>query len=94
MAEALAVTVSSRATCCAALHSSTPTQSDWECLARDWQRMLDERLALLMRLREQLGNCIGRGRLCLKRCALYNPPDQAAVGGSGVRYWLGQRPPV
>jgi len=72
----------------------TPTQSDWERLARDWQRMLDERLALLMRLREQLGSCIGCGCLSLKRCALYNPQDQAAVGGSGARYWLGQKPPL
>jgi MerR family transcriptional regulator, redox-sensitive transcriptional activator SoxR len=70
----------------------TPTQADWERLARDWQRMLDERLALLTRLREQLGSCIGCGCLSLKRCALYNPQDQAASGGSGARYWLGQKP--
>lgn len=72
----------------------TPTKMDWERLARDWQALLDERLALLQRLRDQLSGCIGCGCLSLKHCALYNPEDQAAAGGAGARYWLGQRPPV
>jgi MerR family redox-sensitive transcriptional activator SoxR len=67
----------------------TPTQADWERLARGWQRLLDERLALMTRLRDQLGSCIGCGCLSLKRCALYNPQDLAASGGAGARYWLG-----
>jgi MerR family transcriptional regulator, redox-sensitive transcriptional activator SoxR len=71
----------------------TPTQADWERLARSWQRMLDERLALMTRLRDQLGSCIGCGCLSLKRCALYNPKDGAAGGGAGARYWLGDSPP-
>lgn len=72
----------------------TPTQADWERLARGWQQMLDERLAVMTRLRDQLGTCIGCGCLSLKRCALYNPLDRAAEKGSGARYWLGDVPPV
>jgi MerR family redox-sensitive transcriptional activator SoxR len=83
-----------RAALAALPEGRTPTKSDWERLAQDWRVLLDERLAQLQRLRDQLGSCIGCGCLSLKRCALYNPQDQAASGGSGARYWLGQRPPV
>ncbi len=72
----------------------TPTQADWERLARGWQQILDERLAMMTRLRDQLGSCIGCGCLSLKRCALYNPQDQAAEMGAGARYWLGDVHPA
>lgn len=63
----------------------TPTQADWERVARGWQRLLDDRLAQLQRLRDQLGSCIGCGCLSLKACALYNPGDAVAVRGPGAR---------
>lgn len=63
----------------------TPTKADWDRLARGWQALLDERLALLGRLREQLGSCIGCGCLSLKSCRLYNPEDQVAARGAGAR---------
>ena len=63
----------------------TPTKADWERLARHWQALLDERLALLQRLRDTLGGCIGCGCLSLKACALYNPDDAAAARGPGAR---------
>lgn len=63
----------------------TPTKSDWERLARGWQALLDERLALLSRLREQLNNCIGCGCLSMKSCRLHNPEDQVAARGAGAR---------
>ncbi|WP_374658899.1 redox-sensitive transcriptional activator SoxR [Inhella sp.] len=63
----------------------TPTKADWDRLARGWQALLDERLALLSRLREQLGSCIGCGCLSLKSCRLYNPGDQVAPRGPGAR---------
>jgi len=69
-----------------------PTQSDWQRLARAWQPLLDERIAALMRLRDQLASCIGCGCLSLARCALYNPGDVAAARGAGARYLLGDRP--
>lgn len=65
--------------------SHTPTKADWERLARGWQALLDERLAQLQRLRDQLSGCIGCGCLSLKACALYNPDDAVAVRGPGAR---------
>ena len=51
--------------------------------------MLDERIATLERLRDQLDSCIGCGCLSLAACRLYNPDDQAGQLGSGPRYLLG-----
>src|SRR5437763_4286531 len=67
----------------------TPNARDWERLSRRWRQQLDERIALLAGLRDELSSCIGCGCLSLKRCALYNPQDAAAALGSGPRYLLG-----
>jgi MerR family transcriptional regulator, redox-sensitive transcriptional activator SoxR len=69
----------------------TPTQADWQRLSRAWQPLLDERIAAMTRLRDQLSSCIGCGCLSLRRCALYNPGDEAARFGSGPRFLLGNR---
>jgi MerR family redox-sensitive transcriptional activator SoxR len=75
--------------------SRTPTAGDWSRLSRSWQDRLDQRIAELRRLRDELGECIGCGCLSLKTCHLYNPGDQAAALGSGPRYlWGDQRPTV
>jgi MerR family transcriptional regulator, redox-sensitive transcriptional activator SoxR len=71
--------------------SRTPTAADWQRLSRQWQDVLDQRIAALQRLRDQLTSCIGCGCLSLKRCKLYNPQDAAAVRGAGPRYWMGDR---
>jgi MerR family transcriptional regulator, redox-sensitive transcriptional activator SoxR len=71
----------------------TPTQADWSRLSRAWQPLLDERIAALMRLRDQLNSCIGCGCLSLRNCALYNPTDSAGRLGAGPRYLLGDPPP-
>lgn len=71
----------------------TPTGPDWQRLAHDWQPLLDERIAALTRLRDQLASCIGCGCLSLKHCALYNPDDRIATRGAGARYLLGDRRP-
>lgn len=70
----------------------TPTKADWARISRSWKPTLDERIDTLVRLRDQLSDCIGCGCLSLKACALYNPDDQAASGGQGARYLLGDRP--
>lgn len=70
----------------------TPTAADWQRLARRWQPLLDQRIAELQRLRDQLASCIGCGCLSLARCALYNPGDRAAARGPGARFLLGDRP--
>jgi MerR family redox-sensitive transcriptional activator SoxR len=70
----------------------TPTQKDWVRLSSAWRPLLDQRIADLTRLRDQLASCIGCGCLSLSRCALYNPGDVAARRGAGARYLLGDRP--
>jgi MerR family redox-sensitive transcriptional activator SoxR len=64
----------------------TPTKADWERLARDWQPLLDARIAELQTLKRKLASCIGCGCLSLKACALYNPHDKAGREGTGARY--------
>lgn len=54
----------------------TPTAADWERLSAGWRAELDERIATLTRLRDNLGGCIGCGCLSLERCALFNPGDE------------------
>jgi MerR family transcriptional regulator, redox-sensitive transcriptional activator SoxR len=67
----------------------TPTHRDWSRLARRWQPILDERIVMLVQLRDQLDSCIGCGCLSLTSCRLYNPDDIAATLGTGPRYLLG-----
>jgi MerR family transcriptional regulator, redox-sensitive transcriptional activator SoxR len=67
----------------------TPTKADWTRLSRSWRPVLDDQIAVLERLRDQLDSCIGCGCLSLQRCSLYNPGDQAARFGSGPRYLFG-----
>jgi MerR family redox-sensitive transcriptional activator SoxR len=70
----------------------TPTKADWERLSRAWRPQLDQQIAVLERLREDLTSCIGCGCLSLRACALYNRDDAAATLGSGPRYLLGDTP--
>ncbi len=71
----------------------TPNRRDWARLARAWQPVLDQRIALLQAMREKLDGCIGCGCLSLDTCALYNPDDLAAERGTGPRWLLGDQPP-
>jgi MerR family transcriptional regulator, redox-sensitive transcriptional activator SoxR len=70
----------------------TPDKADWERLSKSWRPRLDEQIAVLERLRDELSSCIGCGCLSLKACALYNRDDAAATLGTGPRYLLGNRP--
>jgi MerR family redox-sensitive transcriptional activator SoxR len=67
----------------------TPTVRDWARLSKEWRPRLDEQIAVLTKLRDELSSCIGCGCLSLRACALYNPADGAAALGSGPRYLLG-----
>ena len=64
----------------------TPTKKDWDKLARRWGKQLDERLAVMQRLRKHLNGCIGCGCLSMKSCGLFNPDDAVASHGAGARY--------
>jgi MerR family redox-sensitive transcriptional activator SoxR len=66
-----------------------PTGPEWKELSASWRPLLDERIALLTALRDQLDHCIGCGCLSLERCKLSNPGDRAARLGAGARYLLG-----
>lgn len=70
-------------------HDKTPTKSDWERLSRSWRTRLDNQIAELVALRDELTDCIGCGCLSLKSCAIFNPDDAASELGTGPRYLLG-----
>lgn len=64
----------------------TPTKADWTRLSQGFRATLEQRIALLERMRSRLDGCIGCGCLSLKVCALYNPEDEARRLGTGPRY--------
>jgi len=63
----------------------TPTKADWSRLSRLWRAELDDRIAQLTRLRDQLDDCIGCGCLSIDACKLRNPLDQLSEQGSGAQ---------
>ena len=66
----------------------TPTKADWAKISRQFRATLDERIAMMQRMRDNLDGCIGCGCLSLKACTLYNPNDRAVRLGVGPRYVL------
>ena len=76
----------------AADHDRRDGRAQWAKLSRGWRRSLDERIAALESLRDDLTGCIGCGCLSLQRCRLYNPDDAASDLGTGPRYLLGDDP--
>src|SRR5487761_1470652 len=68
--------------------SRTPTKNDWARLSASWRPRVDEQIAVLQRLRDELTSCIGCGCLSLRSCGLYNPDDRAAALGPGPRFLL------
>ena len=67
----------------------TPTKADWSKISRRFRKTLDERIAMMERMRDRLDGCIGCGCLSLKVCQLYNPDDKAYRLGVGPRYIIG-----
>jgi MerR family transcriptional regulator, redox-sensitive transcriptional activator SoxR len=61
-----------------------PTKADWSRLSRAWRPRLDDQIARIERLRDQLDSCIGCGCLSLRSCALRNPQDVVAPSGPGA----------
>ncbi len=62
-----------------------PTAKDWARLSATWRADLDDRIATLTRLRDELNGCIGCGCLSLKTCPLCNPGDKLWKQGPGAR---------
>jgi MerR family redox-sensitive transcriptional activator SoxR len=65
--------------------SRTPTAADWKRLSARWKTELNDRIARLTQLRDQLDGCIGCGCLSMKACPLRNPWDELAAQGPGPR---------
>jgi len=63
----------------------TPTSEDWAKLSARWREELNDRIARLTRLRDQLDGCIGCGCLSLGVCPLRNPWDKLGEQGPGPR---------
>ena len=72
----------------------TPSAADWAKISVTFRGHLDQRIATLQKLRDNLDGCIGCGCLSLEKCRLYNPDDVAAAKGTGPRYLMGDRPDV
>lgn len=70
-------------------NNRTPNKRDWERLSQQFSVDIDQRIAGLQLLKENLSGCIGCGCLSMAKCRLYNPDDQASQLGSGPRYLLG-----
>jgi MerR family transcriptional regulator, redox-sensitive transcriptional activator SoxR len=64
----------------------TPTVTDWRRLSARWKTDLDERIRMLLQLRDQLDGCIGCGCLSLKACPLRNAQDALASQGAGPHF--------
>lgn len=76
------------ATAFAALpENKTPTKAEWARMSAMWRSELDQRIAQLLLLRDQLTDCIGCGCLSLKRCRLTNPGDALGDEGDGPQRW-------
>lgn len=65
--------------------SHAPTAADWQRLSANWRHGLEDRIARLTRLRDQLDHCIGCGCLSMNDCPLRNPEDELAEEGTGPR---------
>lgn len=62
-----------------------PTAAEWRRLSSKWKSQLEERINLLMQLRDQLDQCIGCGCLSIGNCWLRNPWDKLGAKGAGPR---------
>ncbi|WP_026187511.1 redox-sensitive transcriptional activator SoxR [Ensifer sp. BR816] len=61
------------------------TVEDWGRLSETWRQQLDDRIAKLTSLRDQLTGCIGCGCLSMRDCPLRNPYDVLGSEGTGPR---------
>ena len=64
---------------------AAPTRRQWARMSRPWQHVIEQRIADLEKVRDDLDGCIGCGCLSLRRCRLYNPDDELGAEGAGSR---------
>lgn len=63
----------------------TPNAADWQAISLTIRQRLDEEIARLENIRDDLDGCIGCGCLSLAKCALFNTGDKWGDRGSGPR---------
>jgi MerR family transcriptional regulator, redox-sensitive transcriptional activator SoxR len=68
----------------------SPTKAMWHKASVRWMEDLDERIALLQRMRDLMDGCVGCGCLSMKACQLLNPGDVFAQQGTGTNRLLTQ----
>lgn len=71
----------------------TPTRDDWARLSSGWAAAIDQKIALLQRLRDGLTDCIGCGCLSLEHCPIRNPADRLGQYGPGPRRLIAPEQP-
>ena len=69
----------------------TLSKADWRRLTASWRNLLDERIASLTQLRDQMEDCIGCGCLSLVECPLRNADDHLGKQGAGPRLLMASR---
>ena len=62
-----------------------PTAAEWRRMSTRWKSQLEERIRLLVQLRDRLDECIGCGCLSIGNCWLRNPWDKLSAKGPGPR---------
>lgn len=67
---------------------AAPTRRQWARMSATWRAGLDERIAELEQVRDNLASCVGCGCLSMRQCALYNVQDVLSASGSGARRLL------
>ncbi|MEP9413203.1 redox-sensitive transcriptional activator SoxR [Gordonia sp. VNQ95] len=65
--------------------TESPSTQMWEAASRRWIDDLDQRIALLQKMRDMIGSCVGCGCLSLSACHLLNPGDELHRQGPGAR---------
>ena len=65
--------------------TKAPTRAQWARMSARWRPVIDQRIADLEKVRDELDGCIGCGCLSLQHCRLYNPDDVLADEGAGSR---------
>jgi MerR family redox-sensitive transcriptional activator SoxR len=62
-----------------------PSKKGWTRISGAWQPLLDQRIADLQQVRDNLNSCVGCGCLSMTQRRLYNPQDALSNTGSGAR---------
>ncbi len=70
-----------------------PNRDDWEKLSSGWAAAIEQKIALLQRLRDGLTDCIGCGCLSLEHCPIRNAADRLGQQGPGPRRLIAPEQP-